>query len=85
MTKRLTRIGSSYGVIIDKPILELLRFTPDTELELSTDGDRLILKPIRAMAREQAPPYGDDDRAAMRRAAADVAELYADTFRKLAK
>jgi hypothetical protein len=39
------------GIIIDKPILELLRITPETELDLSTDGERLIITPIRPPAR----------------------------------
>lgn len=47
MTKRLQTIGNSAGLIIDEPILELLRITPETELDVSTDGDRLIITPIR--------------------------------------
>ena len=43
MTKRLQSVGNSSGVIIDKPILELLGITPDTELDFSTDGERLII------------------------------------------
>ncbi len=34
MTKRLQAVGNSSGIIIDKPILELLRIPPDTELEM---------------------------------------------------
>ncbi len=47
MEKRLTKIGSSLGIIIDKPILELLRITAETKIEISTDGDQLILRPLR--------------------------------------
>lgn len=47
MQKQLTRIGSSLGIIIDKPILDLLRITANTPLEITTDGDRLILQPVR--------------------------------------
>ncbi len=47
MTKRLQAIGNSSGLIIDKPILELLEITADTELEISTDGKRLIITPLR--------------------------------------
>ena len=32
-------IGNSAGIIIDKPILDLLGITPETELELKTDGN----------------------------------------------
>ena len=47
MSKRLQAIGNSAGIIIDKPILELLRITLDTELELKTDGQSLIITPVR--------------------------------------
>ncbi len=47
MQKQLTKIGSSLGIIIDKPILDLLKITADTQMEVTTDGDRLILKPLR--------------------------------------
>jgi len=50
MVKRLQAVGNSSGIIIDKPILELLQITPDTELELTTDGSRLIITPIRSKA-----------------------------------
>jgi antitoxin component of MazEF toxin-antitoxin module len=36
MIKKLTVIGNSYGLVIDRSILELLHITPETELELST-------------------------------------------------
>jgi len=47
MAKRLQIIGNSAGIIIDKPILELLQITPETELELKTDGESLIITPLR--------------------------------------
>ncbi|MCA1663457.1 MAG: AbrB/MazE/SpoVT family DNA-binding domain-containing protein [Myxococcales bacterium] len=53
MIKKLTAIGNSYGLVIDRSILELLRITPDSELELSTDGTRLIIEPVR---RDERPP-----------------------------
>jgi antitoxin component of MazEF toxin-antitoxin module len=46
MLKKLIAIGNSYGLVIDKSILELLHIGPDTELELSTDGTRLIIEPV---------------------------------------
>lgn len=47
MIKRLQPIGDGYGVLIDGPILETLGLTPDTDLDVSTDGERLILTPVR--------------------------------------
>ena len=47
MRKKLATIGSSLGIIIDKPILDLLKITRETEIEVDTDGDNLILRPVR--------------------------------------
>lgn len=43
MIKTLTKHGNSYAMIIDKPILELLKFEPDVPLEVRTDGNSLII------------------------------------------
>ena len=58
MIKKLTAIGNSYGLVIDRSILELLHITPETELELSTDGTRLIIEPVHARraTRRPTPP-----------------------------
>jgi antitoxin component of MazEF toxin-antitoxin module len=47
LRKNLSTIGNSLGLVIEKPILELLGITRDTELEVTTDGTRLIIEPIR--------------------------------------
>ncbi|GMU94198.1 MAG: hypothetical protein AMXMBFR4_32560 [Candidatus Hydrogenedentota bacterium] len=47
MRKTLTRHGNSYALVIDKPILELLRATPETSFEIITDGNSLLLTPVR--------------------------------------
>jgi antitoxin component of MazEF toxin-antitoxin module len=48
MTKTLTKHGNSYALVIDRAIMELLKITPDTELELSTDGKVLTISPAAA-------------------------------------
>lgn len=48
MRKNLSAIGNSLGLVIEKPILELLGITRDTELEVTTDGTRLIIEPVHA-------------------------------------
>jgi antitoxin MazE len=45
--KNLSAIGNSLGIVIEKPILELLNITRETELEVTTDGTRLIIEPVR--------------------------------------
>lgn len=47
MVKKLIPVGNSLGLVIDKPILDLLKITPDTCLELSTDGANLVIRPVR--------------------------------------
>jgi len=51
MTKTLTRHGNSYALVIDRAIMELLKITPETELELSTDGRVLTISPSTAGAK----------------------------------
>jgi antitoxin component of MazEF toxin-antitoxin module len=53
MIKTLTKHGNSYALVIDKPILELLRVSPDTEFEIVTDGQCLVLAPLRDAATEK--------------------------------
>ncbi|MFC2172877.1 AbrB/MazE/SpoVT family DNA-binding domain-containing protein [Acidobacteriota bacterium] len=47
MIKNLTKHGNSLALIIDRPILELLKIDPDTPLEISTDGTVLVVAPVR--------------------------------------
>jgi antitoxin MazE len=76
MVKRLQTIGNSSGLILDKPILELLKITPDTDLDISTDGERLIITPLRGDALRKRK---------LERAQARTLKSHAETFRKLAK
>lgn len=48
MVKNLTKHGNSYALVIDKPILELIRATPDTPFEIISDGRSLVLTPVRS-------------------------------------
>ncbi len=47
MIKTLTKHGNSYALVIEKPILELLRATPETPFEIMSDGQCLVLTPLR--------------------------------------
>lgn len=74
MIKTLTRIGNSLGLVIDKPILELLGIDADTPLTLRTDGRALIV--------ERAPT---DKRTRVRESTGRLMKAHAETLRKLAK
>jgi len=51
--KKLIKHGNSYALVIDKPILELLRATPETPLELTTNGETLMVSPVRNANRQR--------------------------------
>jgi len=53
MTKRLTKHGYSYALVIDKPIPELLRATPETPFEIVSDGRCLVITPVRERVEER--------------------------------
>jgi antitoxin MazE len=74
MRKKLSAIGNSLGIVIEKPILELLDIDRETELEMRTDGERLIIEPVRGGKRAKV-------KAAAQRAMA----AHDATLRKLAK
>jgi antitoxin MazE len=52
MIKKLTRHGNSWALVIDKPVLELLKIDPERPLEISTDGQMLIVAPARGPRRK---------------------------------
>ena len=54
MIKTLTKHGNSLALVIEKPILELLGADADTPFEVSTDGQVLILSPVRDADRHAA-------------------------------
>lgn len=75
MVKTLTRHGNSYALIIDKPILDLLNITPDSQLEVSTDGKVLVITPV-----------GDQNRRArVRKAVEKTNRRYGRALKKLAE
>lgn len=53
MNKTLIKHGNSLALVIDKPILELLQITADTPLELTTNGDAILIRPVRDKRRQR--------------------------------
>jgi len=47
LVKKLTQHGNSLALVLDRPILDLIKVDADTPLDISTDGQRLIISPIR--------------------------------------
>ena len=75
MVKKLTRTGNSLALVLDKPLLEALGIDENTELEISTNGDVLVVSPTRSRGREKK----------FRNAVEKINRKYAGLFRRLAE
>jgi antitoxin MazE len=47
MVKKLTRTGNSLALVFDRSLLEAARIDASTPLEVSTDGDVIVISPVR--------------------------------------
>jgi antitoxin MazE len=57
MIKRLIRHGNSFALLIDRPILDLLKIRPDTPLEITTNGEGItVAVAARAKPRRHLTP-----------------------------
>jgi antitoxin component of MazEF toxin-antitoxin module len=75
MKKTLTRTGNSLALVLDKSLLEATGIDADTRLEVSTDGDVIVISPIRSPKRT----------ARLRRIMKDLDREHAGAFARLAK
>lgn len=74
MIKKLSAVGNSLGLIIERPILELLDIDKDTLLEIRTDGEALIIRPAKPSKKER-----------VRESTKRMMAAHDETLRKLAK
>ena len=75
MVKKLTKHGNSLALVIDRPILDLLKIDPDTPLEVTTDGRQLIVAPASPSARRKKFDAAQES----------AHKRYGNAFRKLAE
>jgi len=54
MVKRLTKHGNSLALVIDRGVLELLDIDAKTLLSITTDGNCLVIAPVRNAKRRKA-------------------------------
>ena len=47
MIKKLTRHGNSLALVMERGVLDLLNIDAETPLDISTDGEVLIISPVR--------------------------------------
>jgi len=75
MRKNLVKHGNSWALVIDRPILDLLKIDPECPVELTTDGSS-----IRIAAAED-----DSRKGKLRKASEKVNARYKTAFKKLAE
>jgi antitoxin component of MazEF toxin-antitoxin module len=75
MIKKLTRTGNSIALVLDKPLLEELGLDENAEVEVSTNGQVIVITPKRNSARDQR----------FRKAVDKVNSKYAGLFKRLSE
>jgi antitoxin component of MazEF toxin-antitoxin module len=75
MIKKLTRTGNSVALVLDKPLLQQVGLDENSEVEISTNGDVIVMTPVRDAARHRK----------FMQAMNEVNEKYAGLFRRLSE
>lgn len=75
MIKTFVKHGNSWALVIDRPILDLLKISPEQPVEISTDGKTMTITPLSA----------DSDKNRVREARKKINARYRKTFQKLAE
>jgi antitoxin component of MazEF toxin-antitoxin module len=75
MIKNLVKHGNSWALVIDRPILELLKIDPESPLEITTDGRSMLI----------APASGSDHQDRVAVAREKVIAKFDKAFKKLAE
>ncbi len=47
LVKKLTPVGNSLGLVLDRAVLDLVGIDRETTLEISTNGRAIIIQPVR--------------------------------------
>ena len=75
MIKKLTRTGNSIALVLDKPLLEELGLDENAEVEVSTNGQVIVITPKRTSARDRK----------FRKAVDKINRKYAGLFKRLSE
>ena len=74
LEKRLTKVGNSWAVVLDKPLMDLAGLSPDQPVEIRSNGHGLV---ITASGGDQDPAFLE--------AKARVSTRHQELFRRLAR
>jgi antitoxin component of MazEF toxin-antitoxin module len=75
MIKSLVKHGNSWALVIDRPILDLLKIDPAAPLEITTDGRTMLI----------APAGSSEHKERVRAARKKINSKYSKAFKKLAE
>ena len=75
MIKKLTRAGDEVALVLDKPLLDELGLAENAEVDVSTNGQVIVITPKRSAAREQR----------FREAADKINHKYSGLFKRLSE
>ena len=75
MIKKLVKHGNSWAIILDRPILDLLKIDPESQVELTTDGQTITIAPHRE----------EQKKSRVQSARKAVNEKHSKAFKKLAE
>ena len=75
MNKKLTKHGNSLALVLDKPLLQLLKINEETVLEISIKNGSLVISPIKKSKKSKK----------VEEIADHIMDKYSDAFKKLSK
>ena len=75
MRKRLTKTGNSLALVLDRPLLEATGIGADTPVEVSSNGDVIVVTPVRVKKRARK----------LGAALEEIHARYAGVFKRLAE
>lgn len=75
MRKKLTRSGNSVALVLDRDLLEAAGLDAGATVEVSTDGEVIVISPVRGARRTER----------LKQVMARAHQRYAGVFRRLAE
>lgn len=75
MKKRLSLSGDSVAIVLDKPLLEAVGVDAGSEVDVSTNGDVIVITPVR----------DSGQRRKLEKILDELDDEYAGVFRRLAE
>ena len=75
MEKKLTKTGNSVALVLDRPLLEATGLEPGATVDVSTDGDVIVITPRRDSGRVEKLRTGMEE----------IHRRFGGVFRRLAE